>query len=159
MWCPVSFHHHDQFLEQLLPVIEKNIRENEMLEPVMILQDGNGSQIVFAMGMFFNSGMAGKDAIVPMIDTLFATGERLHMVALISEAWMAKVKTKDPESIKGPVQDMPGKIDAVLVTIYSRDRRDKMFCLEIKPGRTGVEKSAGHTTATGRLSRDKPSDN
>ena len=156
-----------EFFESLLPALEENIRNHEMLVPVFIIRSTSGREFVQDMSRFFSEGKPHrKDAIVPLVSALF-TNDQVLMIAFISECWVAKMrgKTEDEvheelDAVGGSVSGLDHKVDGVIVHIYGRDGSDELFSLIIKPGRTGVVRADyDGSTYTGRFKRDDPKDN
>lgn len=150
---------HESFFKELLPGIESNVRNHEMLEPVAILKLMDGRKSIASMQKFFQPGM--KDAVVPMVNVLLQN-ENVAMVAVISECWIAEMGPEEAKELGGQsLEDHERRVDEVVVSVYGRDRRDTIFSLKVKSGRTGVEEHGNFSGASseGRFVRDNPENN
>lgn len=156
---------HQAFFDLLLPLIEENVRENEMLCPVVIFMVGDHTYPI-SLGEFFDENKPHlKDRILPFIQTVLKLRHDVDLVAFISEVWMATLGNdeevrKHRDSGKA-VCERDDKVDGVICTIYDRNDRDSMFSMRIKPDRIGVERGFTSTNldSEGRFMRDNPSDN
>lgn len=153
---------YETFFEELLPKVDRIVREHDELAPVLVVKSMHGQQAVIPVGMLFQSA-ATKDLVVEGVQALFQHPDTA-LVALISECWLkqfdAGVSKEAGEAAvdeAGGVRNMPDKIEGVIIQIYGRDREDRLFTLRTKPDRAGVERwmdKADHYE--GRFVRDTP---
>jgi hypothetical protein len=155
----------EQMFDDLLPGIELNVRNHDMLEPALIVKLTDGAMLPVAMGMFFHKDRPGlKDVIMPIIEIIFKN-EGVAMVAMIAECWLGPQMSKEEAEAFNASQDsvegLEGRREGVMVNIYNRGRRDEMFALEIEEGRTGVKpyRTTDNSHSIGRFVRQNPSDN
>ncbi len=157
------------FFEQLLPAIEENVRENDMLIPALVVHWMNGRCLPVSVRRFFDKDHPErKDVLLPVIEMLF-TNPNVAMVALIAECWMKVFSKETEEDFRrqvdeaGGVEGVEGRTEGVMVSVYTRGSgvRDVNFMLEIKSGRTGVRRGAvwDNTQTKGRFARKNPEEN
>ncbi len=153
----------EEFFENLMIGIDLNVRECEQLEPMFAIQSFEGAVSFLPAGPFFASDRS-KDYVLSFINRIFKS-EQVAMIAMIAECWVADAGTEEEqEAFRASgrsVSELSHKTSNVMVSVYTRDMKDMMYGLKIKPDRKGVEKmlAVSAVESSGRFVRRRPDDN